>query len=341
LGRKQKFLAPATVLKYRVTYFPNSYLNLLAPKAFIKRSDKELNVPPKKSGTVGNAGSGIMGSVRLAIDAIGQLAKQAMEKDAAPSVRILALSIVVMIVVVFVAAALISTGHPNLALALCCIAIAVQVLTIVTFSFYHKGLTGVQDVPMPLKEWRRTVPNWKECPEERQIKLGLKLETVRNEALEFLRKQHPDLKNEHVRGAIFLPQFDAVDKAVACMLYIPAQLRKQLYHKDEWDLELHPGEGVSGDVFLNNKPRIESRTYGMWNPAKLNSTHPDLKWIVGLPLNHAGRTMGALNVDGLVSDCDQTLLARMIELIQPLVDDIASSLSELPQAKVNIRVDQV
>lgn len=301
-------------------------------------------MPPRKSEKSGNSASGAIGGIKPAIEAVVQLGLKAIERDSPLSAKIFVLAIVVVPLALPTGTLLIYKDHYVAGLTLCLSAIALLLTAIIMFGFYYRESGTMQSLPTPLREWHRNVPICTKFREKDLDELGTQLEAIRIEAFEFLRKQYSNLQNEHVQAVIFLPRFDSVEKAVVCTLYIPSpKLRKQLYRKQEWDFEMRPGEGVSGDVFLNNKIRIEPRAYGLLDSKQLAAINPDLKWIAGLPLNHprTKETMGALNVNGLVSDCDDALLAQMIDVIQKPVDSIAHRLAELPQGRISIRVDEL
>lgn len=303
-------------------------------------------MPPKKSEKSGNSASGAIGGIKPALEAMAtvrQLALKALERDSPLSSKIFVLAIVVVPLALPMGTLLIYKDHYIAGLTLCLSAIALLLTAIIMFGFYYRESGTMQSLPTPLREWHRNVPICTKFREKDLDELGTQLEAIRTETLEFLRRHYSKLENGHVRAAIFLPKFDSVEKAVVCTLYIPAiQLRKQLYRKEEWDFEMRPGEGVSGDVFLNNRPRIEPRTYGLPEGKQRAAIHRDVKWVIGLPLSdpRTKETMGTLNVDGLI-ECEDALLAQMIDVIQKPVDSIAHRLAELPQGKISIRVEEV
>lgn len=156
---------------------------------------------------------------------------------------------------------------------------------------------------------RTTLPSLLPLPTYKADKLKTMLEETRKEAFEFLRRNDRKLSDTDVRANIFFPVCDAAGKLNGNKLRIYSVMYCNMDNPLERGITFKPKQGATGRVFADGQRRVVQRlqsTDGDWEATyninrKLAALiHPDLKWIISMPLMAADRKpVGVVNVDGL------------------------------------------
>lgn len=167
------------------------------------------------------------------------------------------------------------------------------------------------------------------------------LQDTQRIAFEFLRTKYSDLSAEEVRANIFLPVYGEPNNAKKYMLEIYQGLHVNMERQEELEIRFKPNQGATGYVFKSGKKQVALRLpsgKGEWsskyniNKALAKIIHPNLKWIITVPLTVGGNEIiGVLNVDGLGHQFStDTLTECMVLITSPNVviisDTIASNL---------------
>ncbi len=118
---------------------------------------------------------------------------------------------------------------------------------------------------------------------------------------------------EFLRSNIFVPTGSGT-------LKIPRGLHHNMMKADELTIEIPEGYGASGHAF-QQRTAVIARAKGGWgqyvlSPKEMVKLHPDLKWIVSLPIpDSTGNVLGVANVDCLEHD-------RSAEELRPLISEM-------------------
>jgi hypothetical protein len=135
------------------------------------------------------------------------------------------------------------------------------------------------------------------------------LEAARHLVWDHLHIKKPDLQENQVRANIFFPEYESAGKSKhAFVLKIKPGLHINMT-EPELGITLAPGQGLTGHVFQTGEPRVAQRQPTVetgWDeryqitPELAAIIHPELKWIVSMPLKGAdGKPIAVMNIDGL------------------------------------------
>jgi hypothetical protein len=142
------------------------------------------------------------------------------------------------------------------------------------------------------------------------------LEDARRTVRDFLRTMQPALDDDQVRANIFFPDYGNSADWNKYVLKIRQGLHLKMHRPDELQIELQPGQGLTGDVFKTGESKVALRlpvstNKGGWDASYritqelAQSIHPELQWIVSVPIKgEDGRPIGVMNIDGLVHTFD-------------------------------------
>lgn len=137
----------------------------------------------------------------------------------------------------------------------------------------------------------------------------------RKAAFDFLRVECPALQDKQIRANIFFPEYRS-NNWKDYVLKIRPGLHRNMNHQPELDIVLEPGQGTTGKVFSSCESLVTQRLTpnsgnGGWDdkyditPELEAIIHRDLKWIISMPLkNGNGKSIGVMNIDGLVHQID-------------------------------------
>jgi hypothetical protein len=138
------------------------------------------------------------------------------------------------------------------------------------------------------------------------------LEEARVIVRDFLRTTQPALDDDQVRANIFFPEYADSTDWNKHVLKIRQGLHLKMHLPDELQIELQPGQGLTGHVFKTGESTVALRLpvstgMGGWDakyditPQLAHIIHPELQWIVSLPIKREdGKPIGVMNIDGLV-----------------------------------------
>ena len=135
------------------------------------------------------------------------------------------------------------------------------------------------------------------------------LEDTRKHAFNFLRVNYQGLSDYQIRANIFFPVYEPATDPSNYVLKIYPGLHIRMENPPEIGITLQPGQGATGQTFNTCQGRVTHRLEegdGDWESvfeiddelAKI--IHPDLKWIISLPLKgRDDKPIGVVNIDGL------------------------------------------
>jgi hypothetical protein len=136
------------------------------------------------------------------------------------------------------------------------------------------------------------------------------LEEARCVVRDLLLEKNRPLEDKQVRANIFLPEYDPRG---AYVLKIRSGLHIHMT-EPELGIVLNDGQGLTGHVFKTCEPRVAQRLPTEktgWDliykitPKIAKIIHPELKWIVSMPLKGSdGKAIAVMNIDGLVHQFD-------------------------------------
>jgi hypothetical protein len=136
------------------------------------------------------------------------------------------------------------------------------------------------------------------------------LEEARRLVFDTLRQKQRALEDGQVRANIFFPEYRS---GGSYLLKIRPGLHIQMSGA-ELGITLKAGQGLTGKVFQTGEPRVAQRVMTEptgWElvyritPDLAEIIHPELRWIVSMPLKGAGnRPIGVMNIDGLTHQFD-------------------------------------
>lgn len=145
---------------------------------------------------------------------------------------------------------------------------------------------------MKFERWARFIA-YPHLPEDILRKVVTELQAFRQEAASIL--GHPP---ERVRANLFAP----IDGALRIL---PGAV-DNMTHAPEFDLRIEPGHGASGNAFSTGSACMVVKRGAAWTGQhlpgdELAKIHPDLRWVLSLPVKSEARGMvvGVINVDGL------------------------------------------
>jgi len=189
----------------------------------------------------------------------------------------------------------------------------------------------------------RRVPTYP-LADEALSKLHDALEVIQTQAHVAISRKSPAVESKAVRANIFLL---AKTEQGEYKLVIHPRLHVNMEYAPEWNIQLSPGQGATGIAFQRNNARLTRRLptqQGEWDASfemtdELKSIiHPDLKWILTLPLTPPGQfqPLGILNIDGLVDITDDNLLLGVASEIREPMEVIASYLDLQPSICIDV-----
>lgn len=265
-----------------------------------------------------------------AIKAIVQITRDA-TTDGPTWLRLVALVVpATIILAIVVTAGALTLGQPRYAVMALAIAVACVVSIVSIVLLFQRAQAGLRTT------FRRIVPAL-ELPEPRLGALSDRVESVRREALDLVKKSAPGgaVTNEMIRASVFLADYRGLEKGYAYLLRMHERLRKQMNHDREWRIRFHPGEGATGTVFNEGDWRIvRTREFQLHDRHK-DEIHPDLKRIVSMPIKGAdSSTLGVLNVDGLGIDLDSPILEKVAAAVRARVAELGQILDACPKAEL-------
>jgi hypothetical protein len=179
----------------------------------------------------------------------------------------------------------------------------------------YRALTGQEQqpqIPLPAAPGPQNIPLSAVVHEKIQSTLEEARVTVRD----FLRTTQPALNDDQVRANIFFPEYANSTDWNNYILKIRPGLHLKMQRYDELQIELQPGQGLTGNVFNAGESTVALRLpastgMGGWDakyhiiPKLAQIIHPDLQWIVSIPIKGAdGKPIGVMNIDGLVHRFD-------------------------------------
>jgi len=137
------------------------------------------------------------------------------------------------------------------------------------------------------------------------------LKEARKKVFQHLVGKNPSITDEQIRANVFFPEYGPSDRPDDYLMRIRPGLHLKMDREAELGLTLGPGQGVTGQVFQRGEPMVAKRLLesdgGGWDavyditPELAAVIHPDLKWIISMPIKGADRTpFGVMNVDGLI-----------------------------------------
>lgn len=135
------------------------------------------------------------------------------------------------------------------------------------------------------------------------------LEQARLLVWENLNQKKAALQDNQVRANIFFPDYENTGShPPEFILKIRPGMHINM-NEPEVGITLGPGQGLTGQVFRTGEPRVAQRQPSSetgWDevyqitPELASIIHPDLKWIVSMPLKGGdGKSIGVMNIDGL------------------------------------------
>ncbi len=140
--------------------------------------------------------------------------------------------------------------------------------------------------------------------QERMFEL---LEEARKLVINTLWQKQPALEDRQIRANIFFPE----RRGRGYVLKIRPGLHCQM-SEPELGITLKEGQGLTGRVILSGEPQVARRldteptgwdTLYKLTPELAKIIHPDLKWIVSMPLKGGdNKPIGVMNIDGLTHD---------------------------------------
>lgn len=191
--------------------------------------------------------------------------------------------------------------------------------------------------PLKFQRWARFIA-YPCLSEDIRKKVVTEMQALRQSAASIL-----ETDPARIRINLFAPIANAlriVPGAIDNMTYAP-----------EFELEIQPNHGATGNAYTSGNPCIVVKRGQTWSGnhlpgAELAKINPDLKWVISLPVKSAvrGTVVGVINIDGLDNipakldkadseDCQATILALhagMLQRFQPCLD-VAFRGDELPQ----------
>ncbi|MCH7889713.1 MAG: GAF domain-containing protein [Proteobacteria bacterium] len=135
------------------------------------------------------------------------------------------------------------------------------------------------------------------------------LTQIRANIFHCLSRHQSDVSISKIRANLFLPQKS--NDGPDYVLKIYPGLHVNMDKSREREISFGPGEGLTGRVFEDGKPRVAERIPSEakgWDSSytltddQLSRIHPKLQWILSIPLKHDNTPIGVVNIDGLQED---------------------------------------
>lgn len=294
--------------------------------------------PPQQPTPPSKSGGGSESALAEAVKAIPDFGKTALKGLRGPQrVAIFAIGIV---------------GIVALFVSVVAASVSVLITVAATIAFIVLLLAGSKSASSAASTWCRAVPRLPiRNPDLTQ--LSQLLQHICHEAYDYLknRSNRPELASGHVRTNVFLADYKDPGEGYAFNLYMPDELRRNMNHPPEWELRFRPGQGATGVTFVSGSQRVTKRQpdeEGDWE-ARFELTddqkqmvHPDLKWIVSVPLKDTdnGTTLGVMNIDGLTYDFSDGQLSQMLAVLFREITAFSELLTKQPRATLSIHVDE-
>jgi hypothetical protein len=144
------------------------------------------------------------------------------------------------------------------------------------------------------------------------------LENARKEAFAVLRAKNGNLVDDNVRANIFFPKYGPSKTEKDYCLKIEPGLHRKMNSEAELEIVLEPGQGATGYAFQTGQPRVARRIdagqASRWEkffhitPELEQIINPDLQWIISMPLKSGGKSIGVMNIDGLIYEFNNDIL---------------------------------
>lgn len=159
-------------------------------------------------------------------------------------------------------------------------------------------------------------------------RLHEKLTRAREIASQAIRSRYSGVEDTDVRANMFFPTYGSVDGEY--VLKICPGLHLNMDRPKELKIALKPHQGLTGLVFRTGQPNVECRLdegeqgLGGWDDEFFMTqevatlVHPDLQWIMSMPLKMNGVVYGVVNIDGLRQKVNEDFLSGV--MLQKLTD---------------------
>jgi hypothetical protein len=158
-----------------------------------------------------------------------------------------------------------------------------------------------------------------------------------------------------------LPDNRRASYGEVCQLFIPKLLHINMDDALDREVRFSLTQGLVGKVYSSNAPGIAVCENGVWKRVffgkpepKLPSEpdfeltewqkkllHPDLRWVLSLPLLYKDTgdkalALGVLDIDGIGFDLAPPVIKELYFFIAEMVTLIAASLGEKPKERISI-----
>jgi hypothetical protein len=220
---------------------------------------------------------------------------------------------IVSVIALAVALSFVNAGNQNYALVSFIGFILFAVLAIFVFQVLSRQLPP-QKIVEP--KWERLILKY---PPNKLDELERLLSNLHAKISKKISNSIPSINAKNLRTKVFLPQYDEnkASDGYVCTLVMPYQLRIGMNGHPDEDLELRPGEGISGKAFVMNEPKtlvindeptdvaISLDVDYMMFPDRQGKVSKDIKWIISIPLTlydsvrNLKKAVGVLSLDCL------------------------------------------
>ena len=216
--------------------------------------------------------------------------------------------------------------------------VIISILLVLGFSFYVvRYFIGSLKKQASIEIWSRKYINNTKADAKFQ-KVGKEFTALLKNIIEYILDiTNNKIEKENIRGNIFIPDCTNAKDGFVFRLYIPTPLRWNMNRQQEWGIRFHPGEGSTGLCFHEGIRRITLRKDFMISDEFKDSIHPDLKWIISIPLmSGKDYAIGVLNIDGMVQELSKDVLNKIVDKCQKEVKSIEKSLCKLPMTNLTV-----
>ena len=180
------------------------------------------------------------------------------------------------------------------------------------------------------------------------------------------RKRTSQINKDVIRTNIFLPDNRDVESGEVCRLQIPERLHAGMENRKELGIRFRTREGVTGQVYSEQRPIgtcRKTKSGNRWkrisllglehvdpagfplNQEQISLIDKKLQWIISIPIivdrNGEKHTFGVFNIDGLDEMLEPNEMQTLYNAINDHVCEIAKLLEDLPHCLVSISVDAV
>jgi hypothetical protein len=198
-------------------------------------------------------------------------------------------------------------------------------------------------------------------PDETLNQLRSNLERVHEAAFTWLSRQKAGVSEQALRLNIMLPDNRRASYGEVCQLFIPKLLYINMDHAPDRDIRFSLTQGLVGKVYSSNAPGIAVYENDVWKRVAFGKPepklpdepdfeltewqkrllHPDLRWVLSLPLLYKDTgdkalALGVLNIDGIGCDLAPHVIKDLYFVIAEMVTLIAASLGEKPKERIAI-----